>query len=317
MQKPTFQKIKQIIKYFFLSPIDKVIISPIKRLYSKYSYRGKIPLHWFNFHLNWGDAINPILVGFLSGKKVKLQQSRGCDRYLAIGSVLSMADNRTEVWGSGFRDHTERLELKPKKVHAVRGPLTRGILLESGIDCPEIFGDPALLLPFFYNPKIVKKYRIGIIPHYIDKDHPWIIEQMKSPDVLIIDVQGDIFEFVRMVNSCRVIVSSSLHGLICADSYNIPNVWIKLSNNTDAIGGDFKFHDYFLSVNNCIPQCIKVSNKTQIAEIISSTAVNLKDIDLKKLVLSCPFLDEKIRVQLEKGFPINEVFAVNLISINN
>ena len=45
--------------------------------------------------------------------------------------------------------------------------------------------------------------------------------------------------------SCETIASSSLHGLIAADSFHIPNLWIKLSNRI--IGNDFKYHDYYSS----------------------------------------------------------------------
>ena len=42
----------------------------------------------------------------------------------------------------------------------------------------------------------------------------------------------------------KAIVSSSLHGLICSDAYNIPNLWL---DEYKLIEGDFKFKDYFVS----------------------------------------------------------------------
>lgn len=62
----------------------------------------------------------------------------------------------TEVWGAGIISENSLLKEKPSKVYAVRGPLTRQRLIKEGIDCPEIYGDPALLIPYYYRPKVTK-----------------------------------------------------------------------------------------------------------------------------------------------------------------
>ena len=46
----------------------------------------------------------------------------------------------------------------------------------------------------------------------------------------------------RDISGCERILSSSLHGLIIADSFSIPNRRIGFYNNLK--GGDFKFEDY-------------------------------------------------------------------------
>lgn len=48
------------------------------------------------------------------------------------------------------------------------------------------------------------------------------------------------------MKSCKKILSSSLHGLIVSDAYNIPNRMIKFSNKINGDGTNFT--DYFLSV---------------------------------------------------------------------
>lgn len=91
---------------------------------------------------------------------------------------------------------------------------------------------------------------MGIIPHYIDIDNPVLAQFLNAhkEDVLLIDlVHYDKWtDIPDQIVSCDCILSSSLHGLIVSDSYNIPNVWIGLSN--ELTGGDFKFYDYFSSV---------------------------------------------------------------------
>ena len=48
------------------------------------------------------------------------------------------------------------------------------------------------------------------------------------------------------IASCRFLFSSSLHGLIFADSYSVPNAHLRLS--TRVLGAEHKFRDYYGSV---------------------------------------------------------------------
>ena len=185
----------------------------------------------------------------------------------------------------------------PLAIHAVRGPLTRDSLLDQGIDCPEVYGDPALLLPRFFHPRVEKKYDIGIIPHYADKDHPWVERNATGPEVRVIDIESDIEEFVRAVLSCEVILSSSLHGLICADAYGLPATWIRLSNRLD--GGSFKFRDYRKSIGADDPIPTQIEASTTLREASRSAAREPLRIDLRKLLLSFPLLRDDLRKELE------------------
>lgn len=254
---------------------------------------NRVPLYWWRGEQNWGDALNPVLARFLSEKEVKFTKIKYCEGYLAVGSVLSLANSNTVVWGSGFMSNVQTVKEKPSSVCAVRGPQTRAMLLDQGIDCPKIFGDPALLLPLFYNPPIDRKYRLGLIPHYRDAQHPWVQQLATQSGVLLIDVKGDIFEFVDAVKSCEFIVSSSLHGLICADAYGVPNIHIELS--TQVSGGNFKFNDYAASVGKQLDVRIDHS----VGDTPRSVVAEIKEIDinldLKSLLLSCPFLSNNLR----------------------
>ena len=257
-----------------------------------YSGRGREPLAWVNIP-NWGDALNPVLVELISGCNTQHIKSLYCDRYMAIGSILAGANSRAEVWGSGFAVEGHRLLEPPRAIHAVRGPLSRDLLLKQGINCPEVYGDPALLLPRFFNPTVVKKYKVGIIPHFSDKRHPWVESYRNDPRVLIIDIESGIGNVVRAIKSCEMILSSSLHGLVCADAYGIPNVWIKLSDKL--LGGSFKFRDYRLSINAAEAVPVDVQADPSLEAAISKAEFHELRIDLRKLLVACPFLHPQLR----------------------
>jgi pyruvyltransferase len=59
----------------------------------------------------------------------------------------------------------------------------------------------------------------------------------------VISPQQPLEDYLCALLSCRIIVSSSLHGLIFAHAYGLPAIWIKLSDRL--VGGEFKFHDHY------------------------------------------------------------------------
>jgi len=240
-----------------------------------------ISARWYNEDNNWGDKLNPVLIKLISGQDVIYTKKAGHFKYIVVGSIIHYADEKSIVWGAGLISPNHKPRSRPS-VNAVRGPLTRDRLINLGIDCPNIYGDPALLYPRYYSPKIEKKHKLGIIPHYKDKDNSWI----KKQGVKIIDIQGDINKVVDDVCSCETILSSSLHGVIIADAYGIPGYWIKLSNKL--VGGNFKFADYFLSVCRKI-EPILVSEDTPMSEVRKQFYDYKINIDLDLLMSRCPF----------------------------
>lgn len=188
--------------------------------------------------------------------------------------------------------NVHQLKENPLKVFAVRGPLTRNFLLSKGILCPEVYGDPALLLPLHYKPKVVKKYKLGIIPHYVDAENKYIQDILESNpnDVLIISMSKykKWYEIIDNICMCECVVSSSLHGLIVSDAYCIPNNWVSFSNNV--AGGAFKYQDYFMSVGRSIDKPLLIDHPMSIDVIINSCkSWHPIHFDLKPLLNSCPF----------------------------
>ncbi len=248
---------------------------------------------------NFGDDLNLILMEKISKKKVIPYRYSILGRvgkktnFLCIGSILNVLPNQqTEVWGSGVLSDQLSLPAKPTKVHAVRGPLTRQYLIDNGIDCPKIYGDPAILLPLYFQPRTaIKKFKLGVIPHYKDKDQQVVKEYEKLIDIQILDMinYGSCQEFIDRICSCEYIISSSLHGVIIADAYNIPNLWVEFSDNVQGAG--FKFRDYFLSAGKEIDHPIQISSFIEPSSLIDQINLSWKpaSIDTKMLLEACPF----------------------------
>lgn len=65
------------------------------------------------------------------------------------------------------------------------------------------------------------------------------------PKSVLIDLREPPIETLNKIAECETIVSSSLHGLVAADSLGIPNMRMKLSNHGFDFNVDFKFDDYY------------------------------------------------------------------------
>jgi len=259
-----------------------------------YLRRGYVPLRYFSAKKNVGDALNPYLVSKITKKRVYETKSNLFEHILGVGSILHFASSKSIVWGSGIIDPT----ILPKidtilqlKVTSLRGIKTKELLIEKGLavyDCP--LGDPAILMPLFYNPSVIKKFKVGVVPHYVDNETEVIEYLATLPGVCIIDVANSPEEFVDHLCQCETIISSSLHGLILSDAYKIPNIWAVFSDNI--LGGRFKFTDYYSTTNNSTPEPLHLLCVEDLAEnlehIISKAKVSDYSFDNSDLLASFP-----------------------------
>jgi len=209
----------------------------------------EIAIKLYSDEINFGDilglTISQKLLPECNFKIVKPYEDCEQLNLVAIGSIIKGADINSLVWGAGFIDSNEYLRSKPKAIHAVRGPLSNKKIQLQGLKPAKVLGDPACLIKLLFDKNIETHYKYGVIPHYVDKKDPRVELASRNEDVLIIDTQRDPEIVIDEIKSCRYILSSSLHGLICADAFDIPAVYLKLS---DKLAGDgFKFIDYFMS----------------------------------------------------------------------
>ena len=98
-------------------------------------------------------------------------------------------------------------------------------------------------------------------------------------------------DVIDQICSCEIIASSSLHGLIVPDAYNIPNCWITLSGKIS--GGLFKFYDYFSSVNRKDSEPIKIDKISDLLQVYKQVSLwKSIEIDTDEIIKCCPFLNK-------------------------
>ena len=194
---------------------------------------------------NLGDVLTPVILQGL-GFRVK-HAPRDQAQLLAIGSIIRFARAHHTVWGSGAMWAKDKPSPGARYL-AVRGPLTREVVLRAGGDCPEIYGDPALLLPLIHDIPVEQTHEVAIVPHYVDEKgvraryRNWhIISPLNANPLVVVD----------RIRACKAIVSSSLHGIIVAHAYGIPAAWVRFSNLLD--GDDIKFRDHAEAVGVSLP----------------------------------------------------------------
>ena len=238
---------------------------------------------------NFGDELSKFITYSLIDKNKYnlIYNQKNCNlNIVCIGSYLHKAVSNCYVFGSGIRTSTNGNKYNNLNVSAVRGPLTKKFLENKGVKCPSIFGDPALLLPRFYKPKLIKNLanKIGIIPH---KSNYNLYKKKSFKNYFYLISPTDKWEnVIDRIYSCKYIISSSLHGLICSDAYNKPNLWLDEYKIDE---GDFKFKDYFESQKRTY---IKISSINDYDEKLLYR--NGNKINTQLLIDSFPFKDKNI-----------------------
>ena len=227
---------------------------------------------------NWGDGLSCSFVEYVTGKKVVVCNFLGSHhgaslipikRYSLIGSIISFYSLRNSiVYGTGIMTAEDAVWDKPQKIISVRGPLTRKALLRKGINCPEKYGDPALLLPLFYSPKSSKRSGITLIPNlltiaYEGNSIPSIkqLTEKYHCEMLSMTDYDKWTDIIDRIASSSFIISESLHGLITAETYGIPSVWVELTDHKGYINNNdwcFKYLDFYESIGKYGMSSIKL-----------------------------------------------------------
>lgn len=232
---------------------------------------GVIPLSWVGKiasqnYFNLGDALSPIIVSFLSGLPVTHVAAASTQvRLAAVGTIGHMfSGGDVSFWGTGTSPHLnpalpadERIPYRRPSdttvtVYATRGPFTRNLLAPDDAG-PAVYGDPLWLLPRFHTAPVKKTHELGVILHLSElADRSY--HAVPRPDHVRYQLPASADGSIKLINtvteptvealrerlddilSCKRIVSTSLHGMVFAESYGIPCLYFSPRASTPGLG---------------------------------------------------------------------------------
>ena len=264
-----------------------------------FKYKRKYKLYYFGGrkNKNAGDIYNVDLLDYFNIRYKRSRKFENAD-LICVGSnldKLSIPSNREMlIVGAGFIFPPSNMDVlnREVKVFALRGALSKKRMeyfLDKYLsDC--VLGDPGLLVSKIYPQSVSKNYKVGIIPHCIDKNI-WDNKKIniREGNYKIIDIQKDVKDVVKDICECECILSSSLHGLIFADSYNIPNRQLIMSDKV--VGENYKFEDYYSAFGLELPPAIDIRKEIIDDSIIENTINSYipKNIETKQAELERVF----------------------------
>lgn len=200
----------------------------------------------FDRENNFGDLLGPWIVARVASTLKLGRAISSRQRLLAVGSIINLVAREGDVvWGAGI--HGNHLPLTdpipPIDIRAVRGPSTAAVLRGCGIDVPEVFGDPALLIPHLWSDAELGIHRgtggTVVVPNYYDL--PNAPRQSLNP-------RGDMLTRVRAIASAERVIASSLHAIVIAEAYGVPATLVASSSEKL-----FKYEDYYGGTGRSLP----------------------------------------------------------------
>lgn len=232
---------------------------------------------WLDGYPNFGDAITPWLFERMGILPVHKQPQNAV--LAGVGSIVEMLPKEYKgvIWGSGLI-HDEPYSLPHATILALRGPLSRERL---GAPADTPLGDPGLLVGrYLRRQRPSRRWRLGLVPHHLHRhDQVWRDLQQQAPDkVTLIDVRRGVTPVAHRIAACDAILSTSLHGLIVADSLGVPASWA--SPEPLLVGGMFKFHDYEGAVTPGINRLRQVGVDADWEDIVATASI----VDPSKIV---------------------------------
>jgi pyruvyltransferase len=211
-----------------------------------FEQNSSMKIYYWKDKKNFGDLLTGLLLKKFTS--ISSEWSKPSDSELVmVGSILEQLPTNYKgiIAGCGKLHERSYLSFPEAKILALRGPLTAKSL---NANC--VLADPGLIADHLVGYQ-EKKWDLGIVPHWSDttlEHNPLFLKYNPK----IIRISDDPLKVIREIGSCKKIVSSSLHGIILADAFDIPRrveIAPRMLTHMSTEGGIFKWQDYSASLN--------------------------------------------------------------------
>lgn len=250
-----------------------------------------IPLCYFIGTRNIGDRISPITVEQATGRPTQWMRRPKGPHLIGLGSILTWSTPQSHIWGTGIMYPVRGVGgVRPERIWALRGKLTRDHVARQVTGLRDVpLGDPGWLLARHLatlTPRRAATHALGIVPHYLHRDHPGIAHLRQQDGVIVLDVRDPEPAFFAPMMACEAIASSSLHGLIFAEALGIPNVWLDI--DTGHPERAFKYWDWFSLAEQPPPTPHQLGAAPAARDLIAQAALHDIKIDEAALRTAIP-----------------------------
>lgn len=268
----------------FLRYIKSRFLRNNKMINGEKVLKNKVNLEWWGCTENLGDYLSNVVFEWMLQRRNIDNISSKTLHLLGIGSIIGLGKFDAIIWGSGIHafESIENINYRKKfvkyDIRALRGPVTKLLMEKMGYDCSKArLGDPAILMPEIYFPSIEsKQYEISIISHIL-------LENKDYGDLHKINIRTTDYKFfIDEILKSKKIISSSLHGIILAESYGVPAVFFGTGMELQYL----KYYDWYFSTGR---YSVKIARTLE--EAVEMEPMQLPDLcELRKgLLESFPY----------------------------
>ena len=199
---------------------------------------------------NFGDRLAIPLLRRFAHREPRWAPIEAAETIVA-GSIIEHLDSAYSgvIAGAGKLLDASQPDVSHATVLGVRGPLTAHHcgLRDVAIGDPGLLADELVAIP-------ARNIDLGILPAWHDTrlahDGRFFPKPPAKWTRLVISAWDDPLVVLAQIGRCKRIVTSSLHGIICADAFGLPRrfepSYRMLTDPNE--GGDFKYRDHAAAV---------------------------------------------------------------------